>query len=142
MISYVAGFLFNPSKDHVVLINKNRPKWQAGKLNAIGGKIEKGETALQAMEREYEEEAKIVNCDWRHFCTLRGNSNLGEQWEVFFFTATNDLKGVQTMTDEQVEYIQVDHLPDRIIPNLKWLIPLASDIQISRAVVTEFSEVI
>lgn len=53
---YVLGFMFDHEEKHVLLIWKNRPKWQAGKLNGIGGKIEAGETPLQAMEREFTEE--------------------------------------------------------------------------------------
>ena len=39
-IKYVTGFLFSPDKKSVVLINKNRPAFQVGKLNGVGGKIE------------------------------------------------------------------------------------------------------
>ena len=49
MIKYVTGFLFSPDKQSVVLITKNRPKWQENKLNGVGGKIELNETPLEAM---------------------------------------------------------------------------------------------
>ena len=54
--TYVAGFLFSPDRSRVLLIRKNRPAWQAGKLNGLGGKIEPGETPPQAMRREFREE--------------------------------------------------------------------------------------
>ena len=41
---YVTGFLFNDELDRVVLIHKNRPKWQSGMYNGVGGKIEIFET--------------------------------------------------------------------------------------------------
>jgi 8-oxo-dGTP pyrophosphatase MutT (NUDIX family) len=53
---YVVGFLFSQDESKVLLVWKNRPAWQNGKLNGIGGKIEAGETPLQAMEREFKEE--------------------------------------------------------------------------------------
>jgi len=34
---YVLGFCFGPSLTTVVLIKKNRPAWQAGRLNGVGG---------------------------------------------------------------------------------------------------------
>ena len=34
---WVVGFIFNSDMDHVLLINKNRPDWQIGFLNGIGG---------------------------------------------------------------------------------------------------------
>jgi len=53
---YVVGFLFSEDQSRVLLVWKNRPAWQNGKLNGVGGKIEAGETPLQAMEREFKEE--------------------------------------------------------------------------------------
>jgi 8-oxo-dGTP pyrophosphatase MutT (NUDIX family) len=57
---YVLGFVFNRNLGRVLLVLKNRPAWQANKLNGIGGKIEVGETPLQAMEREFREETGFV----------------------------------------------------------------------------------
>ena len=53
---YEVGFEFTASNDLVLLIRKNRPEWQKGKLNGIGGHIKVGETPLEAMRREFEEE--------------------------------------------------------------------------------------
>lgn len=44
------------SKDDVLLILKDRPDWQKGRLNLPGGKIEEGETPEQAGARELKEE--------------------------------------------------------------------------------------
>lgn len=43
--------------DDTLLILKNKPDWQAGKLNLPGGKVEEGETPQQAIIRELKEEA-------------------------------------------------------------------------------------
>ena len=40
----------------VALVLKDHPDWQAGKLNAIGGKISNAETPTNAMVREFAEE--------------------------------------------------------------------------------------
>jgi 8-oxo-dGTP diphosphatase len=53
---WVVGFVFK-NRDEVTLVMKNRPEWQKGKLNGVGGKIEAGETSAQAMRREFKEEA-------------------------------------------------------------------------------------
>ena len=58
-IYYVVGFLFNPDMTEVVLIKKNRPDWQKGLLNGVGGKIESGEDPITAMIREFKEETGI-----------------------------------------------------------------------------------
>jgi 8-oxo-dGTP pyrophosphatase MutT (NUDIX family) len=57
---YVVGFVFDPDESHLLLIWKNRPAWQAGKLNGPGGKRENGETPLAAMEREFGEETGFL----------------------------------------------------------------------------------
>ena len=31
----------------------------------------------------------------------------------------------KTMTDEYVEFFDVDHIPEAVIPNLRWLIPMS-----------------
>jgi 8-oxo-dGTP diphosphatase len=53
MIEYVVGFLFNESLDQIALIRKEKPDWQRGKINGIGGKIEENESPEQAMRREF-----------------------------------------------------------------------------------------
>jgi len=38
---YTCGFIFHhTNNDNILLIRKERPKWQSGYLNGIGGKIE------------------------------------------------------------------------------------------------------
>jgi 8-oxo-dGTP pyrophosphatase MutT (NUDIX family) len=56
---YVAGFLFDPKGELVLLIEKKRPEWMAGKWNGVGGRIGAGETPLQAMARKGEEETGL-----------------------------------------------------------------------------------
>jgi 8-oxo-dGTP pyrophosphatase MutT (NUDIX family) len=45
----VLGFVFNRDFSEVALILRNRPKWQAGHYNGIGGHIEDGENPYDAM---------------------------------------------------------------------------------------------
>ena len=71
--SYVVGFMFNPAENAVLLLRKNRPSWQVGKLNGIGGRIEGDETPQQAMRRECMEEVGL-DCDqWKEFCVISVN---------------------------------------------------------------------
>jgi hypothetical protein len=39
VVEYVVGFAFD-TDGRVALIRKNRPEWQAGRLNGIGGHVE------------------------------------------------------------------------------------------------------
>jgi len=124
-MKYVAGLLFSPTGKSVVLIRKNRPEWQAGKLNAVGGKIEFGETPFEAMVREFREETGVNRRDWQHIAILTGDG-----FEVNFFAAFgHDFFDVVTKTDEPVDiYIVREVLNDpSLMPNLKVMIALAKD---------------
>jgi 8-oxo-dGTP pyrophosphatase MutT (NUDIX family) len=123
MIEYVAGLLFNDEGDRVTLIQKNRPDWQAGCYNAIGGKIEPGETSFMAMKREFIEEAG-VDIDWDLRITLQG-----PDYKVHFFSCYNSeaMTYLRTCTDEIVEVVETYNLPENVIPNLWWIVPMMND---------------
>lgn len=125
---YVAGFLFNKAHTCVALIEKQKPAWQKSLLNGIGGKIESGETPLEAMVREFKEETGVLVEDWQLFCTLRGLTDLGAWWVVYFFRASGSLSELRSQTDEIINICpiaELEKLP--VIPNLRWLVPMAKD---------------
>lgn len=129
MIEYVNGFYMD-KLGWVALIEKNRPAWQAGKLNGIGGKIEPGETPAQAMRREFREEAGVDVPDWKPTIILSG-----EEWKCHFFLSLQediDHGSVKSLTDEPVHLINMDQLPElsregTLISNIPWLIDLSLD---------------
>jgi len=131
MQQYVCGFFFSRERTRVVLIRKNRPTWQAGNLNEEGGKVEAGETFPQAMRREFREEAgvDVPESGWQHVVTLSGadDANAGRAWAGHFFRAFGDVTRVRAMTDEALETHSVHALPVETIPNLRWLLPLLLD---------------
>src|SRR5471030_3026103 len=92
---WVAGLLFN-TKGELALVSKTHPKWQAGKLNGVGGKIEEGESALQAMQREFLEEAGAAVQEWKEFALLKVQDG-----QVHFFVAHGDY-ALRSMTDERI----------------------------------------
>jgi 8-oxo-dGTP diphosphatase len=126
MIKYVCGFLFNPEKDRVVLIRKNRPEWQKGFLNGVGGHIEDGEDPYTAMNREFREETglDIISSDWKGFCEISG-----KDWICYFFYASSEnYEKIINETDEELHILWVDELfQSNVIENLRWLIPMCLD---------------
>ena len=132
---YVAGFLFSENGEQVALIKKLKPEWQRDRFNAIGGKVEEGETELEAMRREFEEEAGLDVPDWKLFCVLNGNDASyvkgGGDFEIHFFSHfSDDVYKVKKMEIEDITCINVKMVLHvygigNIIPNLTWLIPLA-----------------
>lgn len=132
---YVCGFLFN-SLGFVALIHKLRgPKEVVGKLNGVGGKVEADETPLEAMRREFKEEAGLDIRSWFEFCVLDGPG-----WRVHFFydKVLDGGYDLRSMTDEPVHWHPIENinlLP--VVNNLKWLIPMALDPRPLRAKVKE-----
>jgi 8-oxo-dGTP diphosphatase len=128
MTEYVLGFAFNSDKDYVVLIHKNKPNWQKGSLNGVGGKIETGETEGDAMVREFYEETgvKTKSFEWAFVGKMKG-----EDWECSIFTMFKDcLMEARTTTDEQVSVFPVSEILKgdyQTISNIPFLIELCRD---------------
>lgn len=132
---YVVGFLFMPDipsrhnqfQGHeVVLIRKNRPDWQKGLLNGVGGRVENGESASEAMMREFREET-----DGNPFAVSHWSPVIDMIFDdcVVHVFAARLAKSEQfdSKTDERIEIWNVSDVmrySDKI-PNLNWLIPLA-----------------
>ena len=130
MTKYVVGFMFSPDKQFVALIRKNRPEWQAGKLNGIGGKIEAGEWPRESMVREFEEETGVKTHpdEW----VIAGRIE-GSELRVYILRAiSSKVQDVQTTTDEKVLLYCTDSIGQygETVPNLKVIIPamLLSDL--------------
>ena len=100
MNAYVAGLMFDLVTQEVALIRKNKPVWQAGKLNAIGGKIEAEETPRHAMVREFREETgcPTVEEQWLPCSKLEG-----DDWSVQFFVTIGSLHELRSPEEEKVE---------------------------------------
>jgi 8-oxo-dGTP diphosphatase len=122
MNHYVLGFAFDHDEQQVLLINKQRPDWQKGRVNGIGGKIKIDETALEAMTREFHEEVGIYTSQdkWRLFCQLTG-----DDYTVYCYATEMPFITLLPMTDEKVEWFSYLILPANMIPDLNWLIPMA-----------------
>ncbi len=125
--SLCSWFFYNDK--NVVLIEKKRPEWQKGLLNGVGGHVEKGEASEQVMRREFKEETSLDVGNWKLGVILSGKTFI-----VYFFYADGEIEKVCTTTDEKIRIVEYTALPNKIIPNLKWLIPLCRDSDINKPV--------
>ena len=126
---YTLGFLFNNDFSKVVLIRKDSPIWQAGRLNGVGGHVEKGESAAVCMYREFHEEIwynYLMAPKWSHYATMEGSDFI-----VDCFAAVGQVDACNAKTSEKVEVIDVASItPNRtidMIENLPWLVSMAID---------------
>lgn len=130
-VDAVVGFAFSDDLRTVLLIRKRRPASQAGKLNGVGGKLEPGESFIDAMVREFHEESGIVTGpgDWTHFATLDA-----PRWKVAFFKAVLPLYSLvraangPVLTHERLELHGLVGLREQdTMRNLRWMVPFCLD---------------
>jgi len=123
MKHYVLGFVFNKAKDRVLLVEKREPKWQAGHWNGIGGKIEQDDkNPLSAMHRETSEELGRPY-DWEHCIIFVCPSGTVFVYKVILDRVQQEISFEQK-EDEQLKVWPLDNLPENMMVNLKWMIPI------------------
>lgn len=119
-MEYVVGLLFD-NIDRVLLINKNRPDWQRGYFNGLGGAINEGETSKQAMSRECKEESGLDINTWE----IQQRESFKNGVQLYYMKATVDchiLDKAESLTDEEVSIFDIDSLPKRIQPDIREMI--------------------
>lgn len=101
MKRYSLGFIQSLDGSRVLLMQKNRPVFLAGLYNGVGGHIEEGETPVQAMTRECDEEAdlRIPQEAWNSLGVITDN----EHYEVHVFGAKADITKALARTDEPLQ---------------------------------------
>jgi 8-oxo-dGTP diphosphatase len=132
--NYVLGFVFNKSRTKVALIKKNRPEWQAGKLNGIGGKIEENEACVDAMSREFLEETGyfIERNEWRHVLTMEREDPMFTCYVFRYFSEVENLEDIlKTTTDEEIIIVPIDSIikcfVSPMLDHIHWLLGILLD---------------
>ena len=120
---YVLALLFTEDRRRVVLMHKTRPAWQAGRVNALGGKLLAGESPADAARREVREEAGVDVASWESF--LVWDDPVYRMHALRAFDASAER--ARTAEDQAVFLADASALPPNVIDNLRWLVPLALD---------------
>ena len=99
MDRFVLGFAYTLD-GRVLLIRKNRPQWQAGLLNGIGGHVEEGENIYDAMDREAKEETGL-ELNWDYVGQMVGVNNDSNSFTCdIFFARSEDVIDFKQMEDQ------------------------------------------
>lgn len=99
-IVYSMALVFSEDRENVLLIEKNRPEFLRGKWTGVGGHVEPGETPLDAVAREVEEETGLAigRERWRE----AGVFTDGATFVIHLFASTARLDEARTITEEPV----------------------------------------
>lgn len=108
-------------------MRKSRPAWQAGKTNALGGKIHPGETPPEAARREVREEAGVDVDPWEEFLVWEDPVYRMHALRAFHAAAVR----AHTAEDQEVFLADARELPPNLIENLRWLVPLALETDVA-----------
>jgi len=128
---YTVGFVFDKELEQVLLVHKQKPAFQVGYLNGVGGKIEDGETAVECMARECQEEAtlEIPVEEWAECATIKDTNGMNPGAVIYVFAAQykgNTSDAVQN-DYEEIGWFPYQPLPDNVWHNLPFIIPMARE---------------
>lgn len=115
--------------DDVLLVHKNKPDWQKGKLNLVGGKVEEGEDAIACALRELKEEAGLEPWDFQK--NLYCGHIQGTDCIVHCVRLDVDPVGSRWLLPREEETEKVEWFTfkeawadSRLMPNLRIIVPL------------------
>jgi 8-oxo-dGTP diphosphatase len=125
--AFVLALLYSADRRQVVLMRRTRPAWQAGRANALGGKLMVGESASTAARREVREECGVDVAEWQEVLVWED-----AEYVMHVVRAVSDTAlEARTQEDQEVFLADVNALPANVIDNLLWLVPLALDADVA-----------
>ena len=104
--------------EEILLLKKNNPDWQKGLYNGIGGKVELNTTPLETIIKKCQEELGVNISNWIELDSEISSSGI----EIVYFLTTlneNEIKKLQSQTDERAELFSINNLPTNILQDLK-----------------------
>lgn len=127
---YCLGYAFDPSLQQVALLQKNRPAFLFGKWTGIGGHVEAGEGAQEAVAREFEEEAgvRLPVSSW-----VPVDHRESDAWVLDVYAGVCDLAQVRACTEEPIQIFSLGQLPELAVLGPMVLEDLASSQRLLRA---------
>ena len=112
-------------KDNKVLLIKKKRGLGSGLYNGVGGKVEKGETPLDAAIRECVEEVGIIpkGVEWRGVLEFYNDGKLYGYVHIF---VASDYEGVPKESEEAIPiWFEIDELPyDKMWEDDKFWLPI------------------
>lgn len=124
--AYTAAFVIFRRGDKVAFVLRKNTKWMNGHYGLIAGKVEHGESFLQAAIREAHEEAGVALQpeNLQHVLTVhrQGDSD-GTVWVDTLFEAIDwptEPYNAEPHQHESLEWLDLHALPENVIPVSKF----------------------
>ena len=104
------GFLFSENMLDVLLIEKQRPEWQKGKFNGIGGRMEVGESPVGCLVREFREETGVLldKDSWTQFHMQRQMQSGASLYFYYAVRPIDVLHAARDVTDEKLQIVRTN----------------------------------
>lgn len=133
---FVVGFMVNAA-GAMLMIEKQRPEWQKGKVNGVGGKVELLETPHSAMVREFKEETGLdtVAQAWNRKLVVSGPN-----FDLHVFAARGDFGKAFSTTDEKLVVVDPSAPLPPVLASTRWLIPLVLDPAVRGPAIVAYDE--
>lgn len=141
----VADIFLKNEHDEILMIKRNGNKGVLPNFyNGIGGKIEKGETPLQAVLREADEEAGAKKID---AIKMRANLTINDKfgfWQVYVFEglAKKNAINIKEMHEGALEWIPIANIESyNLVEDLRhWLLNMLEDKNIFQFVNAKYDD--
>ena len=116
MMRVVVGIITDNKE--ILLLKKNNTERKKGLYNGIGGKVELNTTPLETIIKKCQEELGVNISNWIELDSEISSSGI----EIVYFLTTlneNEIKKLQSQTDERAELFSINNLPTNILQDLK-----------------------
>jgi len=123
---YNLGYVFNKDMTKVYLIEINKPgKFGHGVVNGIGGKVDEGESPLNSMRREFNEEAGQLVTHWK-FLGRYTSSEQGYIVYTYMEIVSESYLKEYNGPEGICKWYDLNNLPDNLSSNVITSIHLAT----------------
>ena len=118
-------------KDDRILLPIKKRGFGKGKNNGVGGKLESGETELEAMIRETKEEINVIPTKYEKVGEIFFDEYYKDEKEklIFYLYIVTDYEGVISETDEMKPmWFNINNIPyDTMFPDDAYWMPYILD---------------